>query len=167
MIWHSCHQPGLSTKLPHMISVFKRSQTRAKKYKKEGKKLPNHSGQGYNPCFTDEPLWPTQAKPKIQKRQNGREIDNADTDVMVPDDIEHDFVKANHVYYVILSPRLEKSDKLITSCRGCNGKITLEEKKFLHNMVFRYRYYRKVPQGPPEQDMGHVSGLEELLLPCT
>ena len=70
---------------------------------------------------------------------------------MVPDDIERDFVKANHVYYVVLSPCLEKSYKLITSCRGCNGKITLEEKKFLHNMVFRYRYYRKVPQGPPEQ----------------
>ena len=49
---------------------------------------------------------------------------------MVPDDIEHDFVKANRVYYVVLSPCLEKSDKLITSCRGCNGKITLEEKKF-------------------------------------
>ena len=70
---------------------------------------------------------------------------------MVPDDIERDFVKANCVYYVVLSPRLEKSDKLITSCRECNGKITLEEKKFPHNMVFRYRYYRKVPQGPPEQ----------------
>ena len=70
---------------------------------------------------------------------------------MVPDDIERDFVKVNHVYYVVLSPHLEKSDKLITSCRGCNGKITLEEKKFPHNIVFQYRYYRKVPQGPPEQ----------------
>ena len=70
---------------------------------------------------------------------------------MVPDDIKCDFVKLNHVYYVVLSPRLEKSDKLITSCRGCNGKITLEEKKFPHNMVFWYRYYRKMPQGPPEQ----------------
>ena len=69
---------------------------------------------------------------------------------MVPDDIECDFVKVNHVYYIILSPCLEKSDKLITSCRGCNGKITLEEKKFPHNMVFWYKYYRKVPQGPPE-----------------
>ena len=98
---------------------------------------------------------------------------------MVPDDIEHDFVKVNRVHYVVLSPRLEKSDKLITSCRGCNGKITLEEKKLPHNMVFWYRYYRKVPQGPLEQrswvmsrdwkncyfhacDMGFLHQLQEL-----
>ena len=59
---------------------------------------------------------------------------------MVPDDIKHDFVKANRVYYVVLSPCLEKSDKLITSCRGCNGKITLEEKKlkiYMDNVNFR------------------------------
>ena len=88
---------------------------------------------------------------KSQKKKDVGEIDNPNTDVMVPDEIKRDFVNMNHVYYVVLSPHLEKSDKLITSCRGCNGKITLEEKKFLHNMVFWYRYYRKVPQGPPEQ----------------
>ena len=37
MIWLSCHQQGLSTKLPPMISVFKRSQIREKRYQKEGK----------------------------------------------------------------------------------------------------------------------------------
>ena len=70
---------------------------------------------------------------------------------MVPEETERDFIKANHVYYVVLNLHYEKSDKLITYCRGCNGKITLQDKKFPYNMVFWYKYYRKVQQGPPEQ----------------
>ena len=104
-----------------------------------------------NPHYTEEAVCPTQTKQKQPNKQSTRDIDNPDTDVMVPEEIEHDFVKGNHVYYVVLSPHLEKSDKLITSCRGCNDKITLEEKKLPHNMVFWYKYYRKVPQGPAEQ----------------
>ena len=122
---------------------------KGKKVQKGGKKISNHSGRGFNPCYTEETPCPTQTK--SQKKKDIIEVDNPDTHVMVPDDIERDFVKANCVYYVVLSPHLEKSDKLITSCRGCNGKITLEEKKFPHKMVFQYRYYRKVPQGPQEQ----------------
>ena len=122
---------------------------KGKKVPKGGKKLPNCSSQGFNPHYTEETPRPTQTQ--SLKKKDAREIDNPDTHIMVPDDINCDFVKANHVYYVVLSPHLKKSDKLITSCRGCNGKITLEEKKFPHNMVFQYRYYRKVPQGPPEQ----------------
>ena len=124
---------------------------KGKKVQKGGKKLPNHTGRGYNPRYTEEDPRPTQAKPKTQKRQNVRSADDADTDVMVPEETEHDFIKANRVYYVVLNPRYEKSDKLITYCRGCNDKITLEDKKFPYNMVFWYKYYRKVPQGPPEQ----------------
>ena len=138
----------------HDINIQEKPNN-GKKVPKGGKKLPNHSSQGFNPCYTEETPCPTQTK--SQKKKNATEIDNPDTDVMVPDDIECDFLKANHVYYVILSPHLEKSDKLITSCRGCNGKITLEEKKFPHNMVFWYKYYRKVPQGPPEQRMWVMS----------
>ena len=117
----------------HDISIQEKPN-KGKKVPKGGKKLPNRSSQGFNPRYTEETPHPTQTK--SQKKKDTREIDNPDTDVMVPDDIECDFVKANCVYYVVLSPRLEKSDKLITSCRGCNGKITLEEKKFPHNMVF-------------------------------
>ena len=127
---------------------------------KGGKKLPNRSGQGFNPRYTEETPCPTQTK--SQKKKDVREVDNPDTCVMVPDDIERDFVKANRVYYVVLSPHLEKSDKLITSCRGYNGKITLEEKKFPHNMVFRYRYYRKVPQGPLEQENRSCLGIGKI-----
>ena len=134
----------------HDIGIQEKPK-KGKKVQKGGKKLLNCTGRGYNPRYTEEDPWPTQAKPKTQKRQNIRSVDDADTDVMVPEETEHDFIKANHVYYVVLNPHYEKSDKLITYCRGCNGKITLEDKKFPYNMVFRYKYYRKVPQGPPEQ----------------
>ena len=160
----------------HDIGIQEKPK-KGNKVPKGGKKLPHCSSQGFNPCYTEETPWPMQTK--SQKKKDVTEIDNPDTYVMVPDEIECDFVKANRVYYVVLSPHLEKSDKLITSCRGCNGKITLEEKKFPHNMVFRYRYYRKVPKGPPEQrtwvmsldrknyyfhacDMGYLHQLQEL-----
>ena len=65
---------------------------------------------------------------------------------MVPDDVEREFMKGNRVYYVVLDKGYEKSTKMVTCCRGCEGKITLEDNKFPQNMVFRYRYYRKVPQ---------------------
>ena len=121
-------------KAPAHDKGIQEKPNKGKKVPKGGKKLPNHSSQGFNPCYTEETTWTTQTK--SQKKKDVIDIDNPDTEVMVPDDIEHDFVKANHVYYVVLSPCLEKSDKLITSCRGCNGKITLEEKRFPHNMVF-------------------------------
>ena len=140
---------GAKHKAPAHDIGIQEKPNKGKKVPKGEKKLPNCSGRGFNPRYTEETPRPTQRK--SQKKKDIREVDNPDTDVMVPDDIECDFVKANRVYYVVLSPHLEKSDKLITSCRGCNGKITLEEKKFPHNMVFQYRYYRKVPQGPPEQ----------------
>ena len=164
----------------HDIGIQEKPK-KGKKVQKGGKKRPNHTGRGYNPRYTKEDPWPTQAKRKTQERQNVTSTDDADshsrgynpryteedadTEVMVPEATERDFIKANHVYYVVLNPRYEKSDKLITYCRGCNGKITLEDKKFPHNMVFQYKYYRKVPAGPTRTvDMGHVTGLEELLL---
>ena len=178
----------------HDIGIQEKPKKK-KKVLKRGKKLPNHTGRGYNPRYTKEDPRPTQAKPCTQKRQNVRSMDDADshgrgynpcyteedadTEVMVPEETIHDFIKANRVYYVVLNPRYEKSDKLITYCRGCNGKITLEDKKFPYNMVFRYKYYRKVLQGPPEQrtwvmsrdrkncyfharDMGCLQQLQEL-----
>ena len=43
--------------------------------------------------------------------------------------------------------------KVTSSSHLAEGAMvkSLEEEKFLHNMVFWYRYYRKVPQGLPEQ----------------
>ena len=65
---------------------------------------------------------------------------------MVPIEIEKEFMKGNKVYYIVLDKGYEKSPKMVTYCRGCEGKITIEDKKFPNNMVFRYRYCRKVPQ---------------------
>ena len=150
----------------HDIGIQEK-QKKEKKVQKGGKKLPNCTGRGHNLRYTEEDPWPTQTKPKNKKKQNVRSIDDADshgrgynprytqedadTEVMVPEEAERDFIKVNRVYYVVLNPRYEKSDKLITYCRGCNGKITLEDKKFAYNMVFWYKYYRKGSQGPPEK----------------
>ena len=60
-------------------------------------------------------------------------------------------MKTNRVNYIVLKKGFETSDKMITFCRGCQGSITLEDKKFPYNMVFRYKYYRKVPEGPKER----------------
>ena len=106
MIWHSCHRQGLSTKLLHMILVFKRSQKREKRYKKEGKNYQTILVEVLIHTIQKKLHNPTQTK--SQKKKDVIEVDNPDTHVMVPDDIERDFVKANHVYYVVLSPHMEE-----------------------------------------------------------
>ena len=55
---------------------------------------------------------------------------------MVPEDVKREFMKGNRVYYVVLDKGYEKSTKMVTYCQGCEGKITLEDKKFPQNMVF-------------------------------
>ena len=53
-------------------------------------------------------------------------------------------MKANRVFYVVLSKGLEKSEKQITYCCRCGGKIKQHEKRFPNNMVFRYHVQRLV-----------------------
>ena len=65
---------------------------------------------------------------------------------MGPHDIETEFMKANRVYYVVLQEGYQNSTKMVTYCRGCKGPIRIADKKFLHNMVFKYKYYRKIPE---------------------
>ena len=55
-------------------------------------------------------------------------------------------MKANRVYYVVLTEGYQKSKKMVTYCHGCKGPIRIDDKKFPYNMVFRYKYYRKIPE---------------------
>ena len=75
---------------------------------------------------------------------------NVTNTFIIPDEIpkekEAKFVRANHIFYVVLTPGLEVSEKLITFCCGCGGKIKLHEKKFPNNMVFHYRARRMIPE---------------------
>ena len=56
-------------------------------------------------------------------------------------------MKANHVYYIVLKKGYETSKKYVTYCRGCEGTITLDDKRFPNNMVFRTKHYRRIPVG--------------------
>ena len=59
--------------------------------------------------------------------------------IMVPDDIEKEFMKANQVQYIVLG-----ANNQISRCQGCDGEITKREKEKPKNMVFLYKMRRKV-----------------------
>ena len=93
-------------------------------------------------------VFPPTAVPRPKnkgKSKNPKKPANGD-DGTVPQEIEAQFVKANRVHYVVLTEGYQKSKKMVTYCRGCKGPIRIEDKKFPYNMVFRYKYYRKVPE---------------------
>ena len=87
-------------------------------------------------------------RPKNQRKGKGpvRRVPDDDDNVIVPHEIETEFMKENRVYYVVLQEGYQNSKKMVTYCCGCKGPICLEEKKFPHNMVFKYKYYRKIPE---------------------
>ena len=87
-------------------------------------------------------------RPKNQRKGKGpvRHVPDNDDNVIVPNEIETEFMKENRVYYVVLQEGYQNSKKMVTYCRGCKGPIRIEEKKFPHNMVFKYKYYRKIPE---------------------
>ena len=93
------------------------------------KKLPNRQGRGVNPRYS---------KTNNQKKKDKQAEDNMDIPIHVPKEKEDQFVKENHVFYVVLSEKLEMSNKQITFCCGCRGKIKSHEKRFPNNMVFHY-----------------------------
>ena len=78
------------------------------------KKLPNREGHGINLRYGNG------NRVKFQKK-------NVTNTFALPDEIpkekEAEFVRANHDFYVVLTPGLELSEKLITFCCGCGGKI--------------------------------------------
>ena len=115
-------------------------------------------------------------------RRAGNLLNKPDEDgenFLVPDDLEREFMQANRVYYIVLDQGYEKSEKMVTYCRGCDGAITLDDKKFPNNMVFKYKYYRRVPKDKEKRnwvmskdkrncyfhahDMGCLHQIQELL----
>ena len=131
---------GIQEKIPK-----KKRATKSIQPHNEGKKLPARHGRGFNPRF------PTHGKQHSnniapQNRNNARNSDPNSDDFLVPENVEHEFMKANRVYYIVLNERYEKSTKMVTYCRGCEGPITLEDKRFPNNMVFHYKHYRRVPK---------------------
>ena len=64
----------------------------------------------------------------------------------IPKEKKEEFVKANCVFYVVLTPGLEASEKQITFCCGCGGKIKPHGKIFPNHMVFHYHARRMVPE---------------------
>ena len=83
-----------------------------KKTGNEGaKKLPPRPGRGSNPRYDS-------GNSKCEGKQN--EIPK-DVSHDVPKEKEQELVKANRVFYVVLSKGLEKSEKQITYCCGCGG----------------------------------------------
>ena len=97
-------------------------------------------------------VFPPTAVPRPRPTNEGKRKDAVfrqpvnDDRVIVPHEIEANFMKVNRVYYVVLTEGYQKSKKMVTYCRGCKGPIRIEDKKFPYNMVFRYKYYRKVPE---------------------
>ena len=95
----------------------------------ERKKNPDRPGRGLNPRYNINMHAPLSPPPKIN-------INN------VPENKEKEFVRASHVFYVKLSKQLQKSDKMVTYCHGCEGPISIQDKKFPRDMVFHFRTNR-------------------------
>ena len=113
-------------------------QNVSKEYKsKIGKKLPERTGRGFNRRFASDNIEGSALGVSTKKNKKSCSID--DEDIIVPTEIEKEFMKGNRVYYIVLDKGYEKSPKTVTYCRGCEGKITIEDKKFPNNMVFHYR----------------------------
>ena len=107
-------------------------------------KLPERTGRCFNRRFSYNNTQGCALG--VIKKKNKKYAPIDDEDIIVPTEIEKEFMKGNRVYYIVPDKGYEKSPKMVTYCRGCEGKITIEDKKFPNNMVFHFRYYRKVPQ---------------------
>ena len=83
---------------------------------------------------------------KIPVQLNPRTDDREEKQIMVPDEVEKKFLKANtnRVYYVVL-----KKGNQVGRCQGCKMPITEDDKDFPKNLMFVYKMRRWVP--PPEK----------------
>ena len=106
------------------------------KQNKWGKELPNRVGKGFNPCYNN---YLKQTRTSHINRQNENDY------VIVPEAVEKEFMKANKIYYVVLKKGQETSTKQIVKCQGCDRAITLDDKRFPNNMVFKFKTYHHVP----------------------
>ena len=105
---------------------------------KWGKELPDRVGKGFNPCYNN---YSKETRSSDSNRQNENDY------VIVPEVVEKEFMKANRIYYVVLKKGQETSTKQIVKCQGCDRAITLDDKRFLNNMVFKFKTYCHVPAG--------------------
>ena len=104
--------------------------------KSVGQKMPDRIGKGFNPRYNTG----------VEKERNNEQIrQHVNDEMLVSENIEKEFMKANHVYYIVLKQGQEKSTKQIVKCRGRDRAITLDDKKFPNNMVFCFKTYRLVP----------------------
>ena len=115
-------------------------QQRPKKKETEVKKNPSRRGRGFNPRYNNT------ERPQVQKSPRPIPILD-DPHIIVPEEIEKEFIKSNRVYYVLLPKRMQLSTKQVTRCQGCNGPIRVDEKRFPKNFVFRFKMRRLIP--PP------------------
>ena len=98
--------------------------------------MPDKIGKGFNPHYNTG----------VDKERNNEQIrQQVNDEMLVPENIEKEFMKANCVYYIVWKQGQEKSTKQIVKCRGCARTITLDDKKFPNNMVFRFKMYCLVP----------------------
>ena len=111
--------------------------------KRVRKKMPDRIGKGFNPRYNTG----------VEKERNNEQIcQHVNNEMLVPENIEKEFMKANRVYYIVLKQEQEKSTKQIVKCQGCDRAITLDDKKFPNNMVFHFKTYHLVPT-PGSQGM--------------
>ena len=109
----------------------------SKGYKtKIGKRLPERTGRGFNHQFASDNIEGSPLCVSKQKNKKNSTVD--DEDIIIPTEIEREFMKGNRVYYIALDKGYEKSTKMVTYCRGRKGKITIKDKKFPNNMMFHY-----------------------------
>ena len=78
----------------------------SKEYKSEiGKKLPERTGRGFNRRFASNNIEGSRLGGSMQKNKKNCGVDYAD--IMVPTEIEKDFMKGNRVYYIVLDKGYE------------------------------------------------------------
>ena len=97
--------------------------------------MPNRLGKGFNPHYNN---YSKETRTSHSNRQNY---------VIVPEVVEKEFMKANRIYYVVLKKGQETSTKQIVKCRGCDRAITLDDKRFPNNIVFKFKTYCHVLAG--------------------
>ena len=84
------------------------------------KELPERKGRGFNHLFASDNIEGSGLGASTKKNKKNCSID--DEDIMVPTEIEKEFMKGNRVYYIVLDKGYEKSPKMVTYCRGAKGR---------------------------------------------
>ena len=80
----------------------------SKEYKlKIGKKLPERRGRGFNHRFASDNIEGSGLGGNTKKNKKNCSVD--DVDIMVPTEIEKDFMKGNRVYYIVLD-KVQRED---------------------------------------------------------